>query len=100
MSKIADRFWTSILSGIAVTAVGICLVCIPLVIQQSVTPYGVLVGWLDIMGNILSFLLLDLVIEHPPMTLCFFLAIVTWSSLIFGFRTFISRHKEHHQTKL
>jgi len=71
-----------------------------MVIQQSPSPHG-FGSVLAAIGAVLCFVLpiFALVGDHTPMAICLLLAVVTWSSIIFGVRVFIGRARGHHDTK-
>ena len=97
MKIVSDRLVTSLLGGVAITTIGVCLVCIPALMQWPVSSHFGM--FLSVVGGVLCFLLLELLGGHPPMALCFALAIAVWSSIIFGLRVLIGRARRHHDTK-
>jgi hypothetical protein len=89
MKTLSNRLITSVLAGIAIASIGICLT-----VLAEWMPHNVGMA-LALVGGALCFLLLDLLVSHPPMGLCFLLAVLSWSVIILAVRILLALRRRH-----
>jgi len=96
MKAVGNRFITSILGGIAVTAFGVCLGVYPLLAQWTYSPHGAGKFLSEVGAGICFAFLGELSVVEILPPLCLLSAMVGWSAIIFLVRVLFSRHRGHH----